>query len=129
VYTQNTQDTQMDEQRVNDLDLYEEFDQLLSSEIDIDKIVAFGLEARDDFFKSGYNHIDTLLWNKNFKKLPVTDQLYILSIIDTLNCRYSDESFISALWYAPEVQEYIKKNFKRSYRESNGRYIQDIETY
>lgn len=47
-------------------------------------------------------------------------------MLNTYNSRYSDNTYIEALWDSSEIQDWVKNNLPRAYSD---RHIQDTETY
>ena len=106
------------------------FEHLLTTSLSFDSILKYygaNIESINPLDEGPF--LDYVFLNTKFKKLPVSEQLRILNLLNILKVRYSDEMYIQALDYDILVQRYILDNFPRNFTKSNKRYMEDNQTY
>ena len=92
-------------------DAGEEFSTLIYERLSYENVLSFIANLNIDIFTLGHSFIDDVFYSKFWKTLSTPERLDILNVLDICDARYSDETFVEALFCdSSEIRDWVAKN-------------------
>ena len=106
-----TREERNERNKLRKRDAGEEFSTLISERLSYENVLSFIANLNIDIFTLGYLFIDDVFYSKFWKTLSTPERLDILNVLDICDARYSDETFVEALFCdSSEIRDWVAKN-------------------